>query len=188
VQSQRARFTSATMRKDESVEEFAERLRQLACGLPVTTTDDVLLQRLRDGLPSALKVDALAVTGEFDNVVSQVGQIADAMEVMRPRREQVNAVGGAIEHTNGNRKGMSHTVGTSDEEWTRARTKPRESRDNPVGFNANDPEDVRPWNRASQCFRCQQWGHIRIGGTQECRWPEAGPKNGAEGERGGPPL
>jgi hypothetical protein len=109
VQSQRARFTSATMKKDESVKEFAERLRQLACGLPETTTDEVLLQRLRDGLPSALKVNALAVTGKFDSVVSQVGQIADAMAVMRPRREQANAVGGAGDHT----------VGTSDEEWTR---------------------------------------------------------------------
>jgi hypothetical protein len=72
VQSQRARFSSATMEKDESVEDFAERLRQLSCGLPETTTDDVLLQRLRDGLPSALKVNALAVPGEFDTVVSQV--------------------------------------------------------------------------------------------------------------------
>jgi hypothetical protein len=83
---------------------------------------------------------------------------------------------------------MSHTVGTSDEEWTHDHTKPRGSRENPVGFNPNDPEDVRPWNRARQCFRCQQWGYIRIGGTQECRWPEADPKNGGEGERGGPHL
>jgi hypothetical protein len=120
------------MKKDETVEEFAERLRQLACGLPMTTTDDVLLQRLRDGLPSALKFNALAVKGEFDSVVSQVGQIADAMTAMRPRREQVNAVGGACEHTNGKRKGMNHTVGTSDEEWTRDPTKPRRSCENPV--------------------------------------------------------
>jgi hypothetical protein len=61
----------------------------------------VLLQRLRDGLPSALKVNALAVTGEFDTVVSQVGQISDAMAALRPRREQVNAVGGAGEYANG---------------------------------------------------------------------------------------
>jgi hypothetical protein len=32
------------MKKDETVEEFAERLGQVACGLPETTTDDVLLQ------------------------------------------------------------------------------------------------------------------------------------------------
>jgi Retrotransposon gag protein len=105
VQSKRARFTSATMKKDENVEEFAERLRQLSCGLPETTTDDVLLQRLRDGLPSALKVNALAVTGEFDTVVSHVGQIANAMAALGPRREQVNAVGGASEHTNRKEEG-----------------------------------------------------------------------------------
>jgi hypothetical protein len=109
VQSQRARFTSATIKNDEAVEEFAERLRQLACGL----SDDVLL--LMDGLPSALKVNALAMTGDFDTVVSQVGQIADAMAAQRPRRGQVNAVGGASEYTNGKRKGMSHNVGTSHE-------------------------------------------------------------------------
>jgi hypothetical protein len=76
---------------------------------------------------------------------------------------------------------MSHTVGTSDEEWTRDRNKPRGSRENPVGFNPNDPEDVRPWNRARQRFRCQQWGHIRIGGTQEGRWPEADPNTEQRG-------
>jgi hypothetical protein len=188
VQSQRARFTSATMKKEETVEEFAERLRQLACGLQKTTTDDVLLQRLRDGRPKALKVNALAVTGEFDTVVSQVGQISDEMAALRPRREQVNAVGWPGEYANGKRKGTRHTVGTSDEEWTRGRTKPRGSRENPVGFNSINPEGVRPWNRARQCFRCQQWGLIRIGGTQECRWPKADPKVEAEGKRGGPPL
>jgi hypothetical protein len=74
------------MKKDESAEEFAERLRQLACGLPETTTDDVLLQRLKDGLPSALKVNALAVKGDFDIVDSHVGQIADVMAALSPRR------------------------------------------------------------------------------------------------------
>jgi hypothetical protein len=45
VQNQRARFTSATIKRDETMEEFAKRLRQLACGLPETMTEDVLLQR-----------------------------------------------------------------------------------------------------------------------------------------------
>jgi hypothetical protein len=97
VLSQHARFTSATMKRDETVEEFAERLRELACGLPETTTDGVLLQRQRDGLPSSLKVSALAVSGEFDEVVSQVGQIADVMAAASPRREPVNMIGGCCE-------------------------------------------------------------------------------------------
>jgi hypothetical protein len=50
------------------------------------------IAKAKGGLPSALKVNALAVTGEFDTVASLVGQIADAMAALRPRREQVNAV------------------------------------------------------------------------------------------------
>jgi hypothetical protein len=80
------------MKKDETLYEFSERLRQLGCGLPDTTTDDGLLQRLRDGLPSALIINALALTGESDTVVSQVRQIADAMAALRPLRKQVDAV------------------------------------------------------------------------------------------------
>jgi hypothetical protein len=79
VATQRARFTAVVMQKDETVEEFAERLRGLACGLPEATSDEVLLQRLRNGLTSSLKVNALSVSGEFDAVVSQVGQIAEAI-------------------------------------------------------------------------------------------------------------
>jgi Retrotransposon gag protein len=187
VQSQCARFTSAAMKKDETVEEFAERLRQLACGLPEMTTDDVLLQRLRDGLPSALKVNTLAVTEEFDTVVSQVGQIADAMAAMRARREQVNAVGGAGEYTNGKRKCTSHTVGTSDVIGPATAPSPVGIAKNPVAFKPSDPEYVRPWNRARQCFRCQKWGDIIIGGTQECRWPKSDPKTEQRGSAVGLP-
>jgi antirestriction protein len=49
VATQRARFTAAVMQKEEAVEEFDERLRGLAYGLPEATSDDVLLQRLREG-------------------------------------------------------------------------------------------------------------------------------------------
>jgi Retrotransposon gag protein len=185
VQSQRARFTSVVMKRDETVEEFAERLRQLACGLPGTTRDEVLLQRLRDGLPSALKVNALAVTGEFDAVVSQMGQIADAMAAVRSRREHVNANGGADGREFGKLGGTRRTGGAGEIEWIRDRTRPRGSRENPVGFSPDDPEDVRPWNRARKCYRCQQCGHIRIGGAQECGWPEADSGNGQDGGAAG---
>jgi hypothetical protein len=87
---------------------------------------------------------------------------------------------------------MSHTIGTSDEKWTRDRTKPRGSRENPVGFNPNYPEDVRPWNRARQCFRCQQWGHRSADGRKLTRKTEqrgsvVGPpfKSNRNGWRGG---
>jgi hypothetical protein len=79
VQNHRARFNIDKMKKDKTVEEFAKWLRQLASGLTVTTTGDLLLQRPRDGLSSALKVKTLAVAVKFGAVVSQVGQIADAI-------------------------------------------------------------------------------------------------------------
>jgi hypothetical protein len=115
VATQRARFPAAVMQKDETVEEFAERLRGLASGLPETTSDDVLLQTLRDGLPSSLKVNALSVTGEFDAVVSQVGQIAEAIAAASSKsghagftREHVNVVRGRDPET-------------GDQEWARDR-------------------------------------------------------------------
>jgi hypothetical protein len=37
---------------------------------------------------------------------------------------------------------------------------------------------------ARKCFRCHQWGHVRIGSTPDCRWPESDPENGGEGELG----
>jgi hypothetical protein len=39
VQSQRARFTASHMSRDETVRQFAERLRELSCGLPETLSD-----------------------------------------------------------------------------------------------------------------------------------------------------
>jgi hypothetical protein len=156
VQSHRARFTSATMKRDETVEEIAEWLRELACELPETTTDVVLLQRLRDGLPSALKFSAFAVSGEFDEVVSQVGQIGDVLAAARPRREPANMIGGGGGREYGKVEGTRRTGGTGDVEWSRDRVRPRGSRENPVGFNPDDPEDVRPWNRPRKCYRCQQ--------------------------------
>jgi hypothetical protein len=36
------------------------------------------------------------------------------------------------------------TVGMCDEEWTRDRTKPRGSRENPVGFNLTTPKTSDP--------------------------------------------
>jgi hypothetical protein len=48
----------------------------------------MLLKTFRDGLKHNLKVSALAVTGEFDAVVSQVEQIAEAMAAATESRTQ----------------------------------------------------------------------------------------------------
>jgi hypothetical protein len=103
------------------------------------------------------------------------------MATARPRREPVNMIGGAGGREYRKYEGTRRTGGTGDVEWARDRARPRGSRENPVGFNPADPEDVRPWNRARKCYRCQTMGHIRIGGTQECGRPEVGSGNGRGG-------
>jgi hypothetical protein len=195
VQSQRARFTSARMARDESVGQYAERLRELACGLPETLSDEMLLQRFRDGLSNNLKISALAVTGEFDAVVSQVEQISDAMEAATAARTRRYGGGEAVNSVTeqagtswvGGRRSEGAAKGSADAEWTRDISKPRGSLENPVGFSPKEPEDVRPWNRARKCFRCMQYGHIRVGGTQQCEWPEADSGNGRGGDAAGTP-
>jgi hypothetical protein len=175
-QSQRDRFTSAHMARDETVGLLAERLRDLAYGLPETLSDEMLLQRFRDGLHTNLKISALAVTGEFGAVVSQVEQIAEAMAAAtaaRARRyggsETVNSV---TEQAGrgwvGGRRSEAPAKERAETDWERDRSKPRGSVENPVGFSPRDPEDVRPWNRSRKCFGCLWYGRIRVGGAEQC--------------------
>jgi hypothetical protein len=174
------RFTAAVMQKDETVEEFAERLRVLACGLPEATSDDVLLQRLRDGLPNSLKVNSLSVTGEFDAVVSQVCQIAGAITAASSKTRHA---GFAREHVNVVR-GKDRETGY--QEWSKDRSRPLGSLENPLVFSPANKENVRDWNRALLCFNCRKYGHIRVGAAEECGWPEAlqPAGNGLEGNAG----
>jgi hypothetical protein len=124
------------------------------------------LQRLRDGLPSSLKVNALSVTGEFDAVVYQVGQIS---ETITAASSKTRHAGFARAHVNVVR-GKDRETG--DQEWIRDRSRPLGSLENPVGFSPADKEDIRGWKRERLCFKCWQYGHIRIGATEECGWPE----------------
>jgi Retrotransposon gag protein len=95
VQNQRGKFYEARMKRGESVEEFAERLRDLAVGLPESIDDYVLQQRLIAGLPEYLKVPAATASTDFDTAVTQLGQVAEAMTTSASRRrygsgEQMN--------------------------------------------------------------------------------------------------
>jgi Retrotransposon gag protein len=173
VQKQREKVYEARMKREESVEEFAERLRELAAGLPESIDDYVLQQRLIAGLPEYLKVPAATASTDFDTAVTQLGQVAEAMTTSASRRrygsgEQVNEVRDGVP---AGRRAVGElqdgTVGIRD------RSKPRDSGENPVGCDPNKPEEVTPWNWSRRCFRCNQFGHIRVGATQECRWPDA---------------
>jgi hypothetical protein len=84
------------------------------------------LQRLRDGLPStgSMKVNALSVTGKFRAVLSQVGQISEAINATSSKtrhagfaRENVNVVRGRIEKT-ATKNGLGTGQGHSDRSKT----------------------------------------------------------------------
>jgi Retrotransposon gag protein len=97
VQSQRGKVYEARMKRGESVEKFAERLRELACGLPESIDDHVLQQRLIAGLPDYLKVPAATASTDFDTAVTQLELVMEAMSTGANKRrygggEQVNEV------------------------------------------------------------------------------------------------
>jgi hypothetical protein len=85
------------MKRRESVEEFAGRDRELACGLPESIDDYVLQQRLVAGLPNYLKVPAATAPTDFDTAVTQLELVMEAMSSSAGRRrhgagEQINEV------------------------------------------------------------------------------------------------
>jgi hypothetical protein len=182
VQSQRGKFYEARMKRGESVEEFAERLRELACGLPESIDDCVLQQRLIAGLPDYLKVPAATASTDFDTAVTQLELVMEAMSSSTIRRrhgvaEQVNEVlegeRDGFRFNAASQRGSVSWTGRETVEETRDRSKPAGSRENPVGFDPKKPEEVTPWNWSRRCFKCNQFGHIRVGATQERQWPEA---------------
>jgi Retrotransposon gag protein len=169
VRIQRGKFYGAKMGRDETVEDFAERLRELSCGLPEQVTEHVLLQRMVEGLPNELKLQAAVASSDFDVAVGQLSQLSELMEARARRRhegrEVVNHIG---ERVTPRELGARDANRSADKEWRRDRAAPRGSLENPVGFDPTNPQGVRPWNRSRQCYGCKQFGHIRVGGTQEC--------------------
>jgi hypothetical protein len=117
----------ARMKREESVEEFAERLRELACGLPESIDDHVLQQRLIAGLPDYLKVPAATASTDFDTAVTQLELVMKAMSIGAKKRrygggEQVNEV----REVQGGGRGVDANGGEGGG-WTRDRSKPRGS-------------------------------------------------------------
>ncbi len=64
------------MRRKESVQAYATRLRNTAMNLPEAISEDMMVSRFTQGLPTRLRLSALGVQGAFDEVVSRVTLIA----------------------------------------------------------------------------------------------------------------
>jgi hypothetical protein len=183
VKIQRGKFYGERMGKDETVDDFAERLRDLSCGLAEKVTEHVLLQRMVEGFPMDLKLQAAVASSDFDVAVGQIAQLSELMAIKTRKRYEGREGVSNVKERAGRRGGMRGVGAVADQEWRRDRAAAGGSLDNPVGFDPENPEDVRPWNGSRQCYRCKQFGHIRVGGTQECRWPATLTGNGAGEER-----
>ncbi len=62
--------------KKESVQAYATRLRNTAMNLPEAISEDMMVSRFTQRLPTRLRLSALGVQGAFDEVVSRVTLIA----------------------------------------------------------------------------------------------------------------
>jgi hypothetical protein len=97
VRIQRRKFYGAKMGRDETVEDFAERLRELSCGLPEQVSEHVLLQRMAEGLPKELKLQAAVASSDYDVAVGQLSQLSELMAARARKRhegrEVINHIG-----------------------------------------------------------------------------------------------
>jgi Retrotransposon gag protein len=131
VQSQRGKVYEARMKRGESVEDFVEGRRELACGLPESIDDHVLQQRLIAGLLDYLKVPAATASTDVGTAVTRLELVIEAMSIGGNERryrggEQVNEVrevpgGGRDVDANGGDRGGGLRTGASREDPVRIR-------------------------------------------------------------------
>jgi hypothetical protein len=79
--SQRASFYSTIWKeKTESIEQYGARLATAAMTLPEDVSEEALLHRFIDGLPQRLKVQALLISGGFDEIVAKTALVSKASQ------------------------------------------------------------------------------------------------------------
>jgi hypothetical protein len=91
VQAQRSKFHTARLGTNETIEDFPQRIRDLGTGLPEAAEYSMILQRFREGLTTTLKLQSLAISAGFDEVVSRVSQMSE-VQGKRRQPEWVNEV------------------------------------------------------------------------------------------------
>lgn len=98
---QRAAFYSDRWReRSETVEEYGARLATAAMSLPEDIPDEALIHRFIEGLPHRLRVQALLVSGDYDDVVARTTLVAreyprqqSSSELIRTFQEPRSATG-----------------------------------------------------------------------------------------------
>ena len=145
--------------KRESVAQYANRLRTMSMNLPEDISDDMMINMFTQGLPNRLRIQALAVQGSFDEVVSRTALIASetglGKESMRPITE-------------GSKGGNSSKYGNSSKSSGVNESKqycPPSQQESKGGHN--QVGNYRPRQGAFEiiCYYCRKPGHI----IRDCR-------------------
>jgi hypothetical protein len=152
----RGKYERAAQEPRESVEEFADRIRELVSCLPEHTPAAVLSSKFVAGVTVTLRREAtVADNGDFDELVAKVARLY----AVSGRRETV----GEVLETRHTVQGRMPVQGDA-----RMSVQVDGMEGSPIGPR----QDLKPlrWQASSQCFRCQRFGHMRRG-PNPCTWP-----------------
>jgi hypothetical protein len=80
--SQRASFYATLWKeKTNSIEQYGARMATAAMALPEHVSEEALVHRFVEVLPQRLKVQALLISGEYDEVVSKTSLVQKASQI-----------------------------------------------------------------------------------------------------------
>jgi hypothetical protein len=154
----RAAFEKASQSARETIDEFAQRFRQLAGCLQEATPNSVLCSRFLNSVSVGLRREAtIADRGKFDALVSTVARLA----AVGPRKTEY--VSEVQEHP---WRPPSLPIGGG-------------TRGSPIRPSENVPPLQR--HAETECFKCLQFGHMARG-KFPCEWdPKSKPAEAAAG-------
>jgi hypothetical protein len=92
-QNQRASFYYTSWKeKAESIEQYGAKLATAAMTLPEDVSDEALIYRFNDGIPHRLKVQALLVRGNYDEIVATTSLVSKAIQRFAQGPEMVHEI------------------------------------------------------------------------------------------------
>ena len=154
VETMRNEFETIKWKSEESVTEYADRLRELASCLPDVLSEQALCSRFIGGLPRSMKAQAtVADSGNLDALVATTARLAAIL-------------GQAQSGGNSGQLGRREKLYEMSEE-NQEPEGPLGCPTNPVG--SSQGRRVYAPHRELKCYRCHRFGHVATG-RYPCTW------------------